>query len=192
MKERYCEVCSTRFKVPSREIKRGRGRFCSRSCAAKNRCAHGPTPKERFWKYVHKSDNNQCWLWTGSKNIHGYGQLKVLGKSTLAHRYSYVLHNGPIPEGLQVHHQCDRRECCNPNHLWLGTQLQNMLDMEAKNRGNHPKGSANGVAKLVETDIPVIRERLRDGLSQRVIAQEFGVSQTVISDIALKRIWRHV
>ena len=90
--------------------------------------------EERFWKYVDKGDD--CWLWTGTLYRNGYGNLwdPAAGRKVLVHRYSYELHNGPIPDGLMVCHSCDVRHCVNPEHLWVGTASDNLGDMAVKGR----------------------------------------------------------
>ena len=88
--------------------------------------------EERFWAKVDKTET--CWLWTASKNWLGYGRFKFQGKTGGAHRYSYLLINGSIPDGLCVCHKCDVRACVNPEHLWLGTISDNAKDMVSKNR----------------------------------------------------------
>jgi hypothetical protein len=99
----------------------------------------------RFWGNVAKTDNpNDCWLWTAHCISDGYGSMRVGGKETLAHRISWTIAYGEIPDGLSVCHHCDRPPCCNPNHLWLGTHKENMDDRERKGRGNQPSGDRNG------------------------------------------------
>ncbi len=91
----------------------------------------------RFWAHVVKSDG--CWLWNGSLIRAGYGTLSHSVKPKLAHRYSWVLHNGPIPVGLFVCHHCDVRNCVRPDHLFLGTHSDNMRDALAKGRYAHQR-----------------------------------------------------
>lgn len=96
------------------------------------------TPRdERFWQKVEKTDT--CWLWRGSKNTTGYGQLRT-DRLEKAHRISWEIHNGPIPDGLAVLHACDNPPCVNPSHLWLGTQADNARDRQAKGRQNRRPG----------------------------------------------------
>jgi hypothetical protein len=82
-------------------------------------------------KYI-PEPNSGCWLWDASVNTAGYGQLNIEKRPRLAHRLAYEHYVGPIPEGMHVCHRCDVPACCNPNHLFIGTHLDNMRDMDAK------------------------------------------------------------
>lgn len=97
------------------------------------------TDEERFLRMVVPEPNSGCWLWLGKMHKNGYGGLGRNGRSHLAHRYSYKLFKCD-PGELQVNHKCDVRLCVNPDHLWLGTQSENLNDMIAKGRNNHPRG----------------------------------------------------
>jgi hypothetical protein len=87
----------------------------------------------RFWKYVAPiPDDRGCWEWSGSLMVVGYGQLNVDKRPVGAHRLSWEIHNGTIPNGLHILHRCDNKSCVNPAHLFLGTHLDNMADAHAK------------------------------------------------------------
>lgn len=103
-----------------------------------------PSMEERFWRRVQKTDS--CWTWVGSLDGHGYGQIRASGPRDVtlmilrAHRYSYELHVGPIPEGLNVCHHCDNPRCVRPDHLFVGTARDNAIDMVRKGRNWSPFG----------------------------------------------------
>jgi hypothetical protein len=146
---------------------------------------------ERFWKRVDKSGD--CWLWTGGKHDFGYGIFSP-GRYTriYAHRFSYELHYGPVPDGLYVLHRCDNPPCVNPAHLWLGTHLDNTADRHRKgrSRGHDLIGEDHPRAKLTAAQVHDIRERYASGQASGVqLAREFGVRPTNISRIVLGQTW---
>lgn len=175
---KICEQCEKPFLgIPKQK-------FCSLRCAYK-RCPKDP--RLLFWKYVHKTDG--CWIWTGPRNSQGYGMLNSGKMKIFAHRFSWGIHNGPIPEGMCVLHHCDNPRCvrADRDHLFLGTRLINNSDMVLKRR--HAFGSRHARAKLSEEDIPMIR---KDSRPNTEIAKEYGVTKNVISDIKLRVTWRHI
>lgn len=130
------------------------------------------------------SPSEGCWLWSGTVADTGYGVLSVARKKYGAHRVSYEIFNGPIPEGLFVCHSCDVRRCVQPAHLEAGTQAKNLGDMVA--RGRSMTGSKNPAAKLSDADVVTIRERWAArpaGLTQSVLAAEYGIKQSQVSRI---------
>ena len=137
-------------------------------------------------KFIEKS-RSDCWLWTASTLPSEYGQFGVDGKVKKAHRVSWELHKGPIPEGLCVCHKCDVPSCVNPNHLFLGTNAENSRDMAKKGRA--PRGERSGHAKVTEDQVRAIRADTR---LQREIAPDYGLSQATISQIKLRSRWAHV
>jgi HNH endonuclease len=128
--------------------------------------------------------DDSCWLWTGGTS-HGYGQLRVhsvWGSYPIyAHRASYLLASGPIPEGMEVCHRCDTPLCVNPEHFFLGTQGDNVADMVSKKR--HGIGAANGMAKLSDADVVRIREMAAGGHHQGQLAVLFRLREGQISRI---------
>lgn len=140
---------------------------------------------ERFWSRVNKSDGvDACWLWTGKPHKDGYGVFGIGKKLYLAHRVSYEIANREIPSGLNVLHSCDNPPCCNPAHLFLGTQLDNVRDRDQKGRGNPSRGEKNGNAKLTDAQIESIRTQYaQGGISQYALAREFDIDQPYVCRI---------
>lgn len=144
------------------------------------------TYRARFWKRANPGPANECWLWLGNTTGTGYGQLSIDGYPKLAHRLSWEMHNGPIPDGLWVLHKCDNHGCVNPNHLFLGTPQDNTQDMIKKGR------RARINVKLTEDKVVAIRQRVERGERRCDLAQEFGVSRSTVSDITKRKIWKHI
>ena len=149
------------------------------------------TTEQRFEGRFQKGPD--CWNWLGGKWSNGYGRIRNgLKGRLLAHRVSYEIHIGPISDGLWVLHKCDNRACVNPEHLFLGTNLDNIRDMIAKRRNSpppHPRGEENVQSKLTSDQVRQIRI---DGRTERDIAKSFGVSKSLIGPIKHRKIWRHV
>ena len=141
---------------------------------------------ERFMSYVNKTDN--CWLWTGTLNTDGYGHFDLAGKGYGTHRLLYIHCYGTIDDGLDVRHKCLPKNCCNPSHLELGTKAQNAQDRVRDGTDN--RGEKHGKAKLTAHQILQIRARATE--SRITLTQEFGVSQTTISNIIARRTWNHI
>lgn len=169
--------------------------FITHSCA-NNACVNPDhlvieTDEYRFWKYVDKRSDEECWNWLGhTRNT--YGALSVYGIVHGAHRYSYELHNGKITDGrLVVRHLCNNRLCVNPNHLTIGTHQDNMTDMVRSNRS--AKGERVGTSKLTETNVREIKYLLSLGMMKKKdIAALYKVDPCVISDIIAGRTWSWV
>lgn len=128
--------------------------------------------------------NTGCWLWEGPYHSKGYGILSV---RRYAHRVSYAVYRGPIPDGMFVCHRCDTPPCVNPDHLFLGTPLDNMRDMARKGRANrrwqHPGfGTAHPKSKLTSDQVAEIR-RLRGTVAQSELARRFGVSGATVCHV---------
>lgn len=155
-----------------------------------------PTAQQRFLKHVFKTES--CWIWTGSKTANGYGRMARGGthrRPCPAHRVSYILNIGPIPDGLHVLHNCpngDTPSCVNPSHLKIGTQQDNMDDMWEDGHGvipDPPKGEASPRAKLTEQDVHAIRST---SLPQRHLAMLYGISQCQVWRIKHGKNWAHL
>lgn len=144
----------------------------------------------RFWEKVRKTES--CWLWMAHKNWQGYGSIRVGDRRVTAPRVSWELANGPIPEGMCVLHRCDNPVCVNPEHLFLGTQKDNMYDRTVKGRdyrGQHD-GERNGNHKLAWDDVEAIRALYRvDIYTGAELAQAFQVATPTIDRIVYGRSW---
>lgn len=161
-----------------------------------------PQVISRFWSNVDKT--GECWLWTGSKTFDKnhinfkYGQFMINGKNFRAHRLAYFLAFNTCPSEFFVCHTCDNPSCVNPNHLFLGTHLDNVKDMCSKNRQshygsiNHLKGEECHWAKLNEEKVLLIKELREAGLTCKEIGKVLGLSQTHINAICLGKYWKHL
>ncbi len=161
----------------------------------------------RFWSHVDRSGGpDACWPWLASVRLPGghgiVSRRGRQGRSGLVHRFSWEFLNGPIPKGLCVCHKCDNPPCVNPDHLFLGTQRENMQDMWAKGRGNRPprgtfipaakRGEDHYMSKLTEEQVLAIRKRSKTGEPYKAIAADFGVCSGTVSMIKLEKIWKHL
>lgn len=147
-----------------------------------------------FWDrvYSHTERSGECLLFTGCKDECGYGRINRDGKLVRLHRAVWERDNGPIKNGCVVMHACDRPSCIEPAHLRLGTQRENIADMDAKRRRVSLVGSMHSRAKLKESDIPRIRAMLERGDTRISIAGLFGVTEAMIRHIKKGRAWTHV
>lgn len=159
-----------------------------------------------FWSKARHNPDTGCWEWRGATNSNGYGILspekrghRAGAKMSRAHRVSWELAHGPIPDGMCVLHHCDNPPCVNPAHLFLGTPADNAADRAAKGRNGRPAGSGNGNAKLTDADVLAIRVRHRAGLQGRggpnstgSLAREYGVGRTTVKRIIRRERWTHL
>ncbi len=146
----------------------------------------------KFWRRVSREAG--CWLWLAGKTKQGYGRFKYNGYDrVMAHRFSWEIHNGTIPDGLFVLHKCDNPPCVRPDHLFLGTKRDNIDDAISKGRWGGPvPGSAHPFARLTEDAVLEIRRRLAAGEYGRDLAREFAVGEMTISDIRRRKTWAHL
>lgn len=124
-----------------------------------------------------------CWHWTKSQDSNGYGHLRVGSRLEKAHRHAYTVWVGPIPDGLQVLHDCDNPRCCNPAHLHLGTLQQNMAERDQRGRGGARRGSAHWKYRVTPAIHAQLREGRTKGLKLRELAQAFRLSVGHISKL---------
>jgi hypothetical protein len=143
------------------------------------------TTPERFLAKC--SRNGDCLEVAGHRETNGYVRIKVNYKTVSAHRYSYSSFVGEIPEGMLVLHTCDNPPCVNPEHLFLGTQQDNMNDKVAK--GRQSQGETHHKSKLTKQQVLAIR---RDNRSQRAIAHEYGIDQAAVQRIKNRKVWKSV
>lgn len=136
--------------------------------------------------------NSGCWLWTGAVQGDGYGTGTRHYKQEVAHRIAFRAFRHEIPDGLNVLHRCDNRLCCSPDHLWLGTQAENVTDCIDKGRKRVVKGSGCHWAKITERQVSQIKTLLGVGVSQSDMAWVYDVDQSVISRIHTGASWKHV
>lgn len=150
----------------------------------------------RFWAKVDRRGPDECWPWTGYCKETGYGRLGMKGaQGRRAHRVAYELATGIVPGSACVLHRCDNPPCCNPAHLRLGTQLENIADREAKGRSAPPRlGEENHRTTLSSIQIREMRQRFdpdrRGNIAQA--AREYGLSKTGAKDILRRNTWKHV
>lgn len=146
--------------------------------------------EQRIARYADKASHpDGCWVWTAYVNPNGYGTLFWEGKKHFAHRISWEAVHGPISPGMFVCHTCDNRRCVNPNHLWLGTQADNVADMVVKGRRQMAKGEESGRAVLSENDVRAIR---RSKENQKTLAAVYGVGKNTIHCIVRGKSWKHL
>jgi hypothetical protein len=148
-----------------------------------------------LWSKVNVAGPADCWPWLGRRRIiGGYGQLVVDGRPVLAHRLAWTLANGPIPTGLFVCHSCDNPPCCNPRHLWVGTNADNVRDAMRKGRlgagvvlpaprAPYPWG---GRRNDPERDAAMVEAR-KSGRTLADIGREFGVSHQRVAQVLKRR-----
>lgn len=147
------------------------------------------TAVDRFWEKVDRRGPDDCWEWKYPES-RGYGRFRWKGKRTGAHRVAYEIANGPIPEGMVVCHRCDNPMCCNPDHLFVGTDADNMRDKASKGRAC--KGSKNANAALTEKKVRALLFLYEGGFSQDDLAEVFDTTRVNVRHIVNKRTWKHV
>ena len=188
MQQTTCLQCGNQFFAKPSVLMRGGAKYCSKQCEVDSRASRAIPINQRFWKHVQKT--HSCWVWTGTKDRKGYGRINSNGSPMLSHRLSWEIHFGPIPDGLNVLHRCDNPPCCNPEHLFLGDNAENMQDCSRK--GRTTRGERSASSKLTTAQVAEIRSRYAtEYISQDELAKEFDVSPATISEIIRGVIWNH-
>lgn len=189
-----CRKCGKDFEtIPAKVRDPLRGKFCSQECRYAARSENRKPLAERFWAKVQKGGPDECWPWTGGTSLSGYGRIGRGGRDgadVQASRVAWELTNGSIPDGLFCLHICDCPGCCNPRHIFLGTNQDNMDDKVRKGRQN--RGETSPVAKLTEDDVRAIRRRREEGISFAKLAREFGISVMQAHRIVNRVRWAHI
>lgn len=185
-----CPTCKKEFRRQNSQVRNTvRGvNYCSHAC--RWGFPYLESAESRFFAVVEKGD--KCWEWKGVVNKAGYGFFAPQkGCHVFSHRFSWEMHFGPIPDGLFVLHRCDNPPCVRPDHLFLGTDMDNSTDKILKNR--HAHGSKHGQAKLDECKVAEIRRIYNaGGVTKSSLARTFGVSNGVIREVIRGDAWKHV
>jgi len=150
-------------------------------------------PANRFWKFVDKGKKTECWNWKGhfSGSTSRYPSFYDGNSEVKAHRFSYELHVGPIPEGLLVCHHCDNKSCVNPAHLFVGTHKDNTNDARQKNRlrWGSLHGEKNPRSKWTEQQVRDVVRLWKQGMPLADVAMNSGVTRTSVGAIVEGRVW---
>ena len=185
-----CE-CGTKRVVYGETLRSGSSKSCGCLKAEKSsvamkaiRLRQSGSLQDRFFSRFVKLTNG-CWQWRSHTDKDGYGVLPGAHQNTRAHRLSYEIHNGAIPEGMIVCHHCDNPGCVNPDHLFVGTQKDNAQD--ALRKGRHYVGEKNGRSKLTEENI---KEILTSELNGQQLADKFGVTRSTINNVRRGDTWQ--
>lgn len=145
---------------------------------------------KRFWEKVNKTD--ACWIWTASIQCKGYGTIGRGGRARRmigAHKASWILHYGPIPKRLCVLHHCDCRRCVRPDHLWLGTQIDNLMDMRQKGRYAHGNMIPNALL-TPETAEQIRADYIPGVVTMQSLANRHGIGLTTVFKVIHKQTWK--
>lgn len=186
----HCLRCGKQFSEEQLNGGSHQYKFCSLKCRDKARYA---PPEDRFWAKVRKTKS--CWLWTGGPKNFPYGYIGYTlrhkkNKRCYVHRFSWELHNGPIPTGLLVCHTCDTPKCVNPAHLFLGTSKDNLQDASRKGRMT---ARGQGFRKLTEENIKQIRKMAHKGFTyvEIISTLKLKCGRTAISNVVTGLTWKN-
>ena len=137
------------------------------------------TDEERFWDKVDIKSKDDCWIWLASNSGNRYGKYKNNKKFYQAHRYAWILTNGSIPDDVLVLHKCDNGFCVNPNHLYLGSQSDNMRDRSLRYKGRTGPSCKVDIEDIVYMKSAIYNKRM----TQAELARLFGISPRYVGDL---------
>ena len=150
---------------------------------------------KRFWSKVDIKSEDECWTWKDSTVPRGYGHISIESRPYYAHRISYCISYGDIPDGLLICHKCNNRSCVNPKHLYAGTSKDNIRD--SINAGTfsefpHFRGDNSPTSKLTSIQVLQIRDLIDAGVRHKDIAKQFNIGRSTVTGIHNKLIWKHL
>lgn len=189
--QRICEVCGGTFLARHDAVEQGNGRFCTRACVNRSRKVSLDARLDEILGRCTRNENG-CLLWAGTLDRAGYGIIagdaEDNWKQLRASHLVYEKFVAPIPDGQYVLHRCDNPPCVEPDHLWLGSKKENMLDMVQKGRGG-----IHSPYKLTEDDVRAIRQHYTtEHISQEKLGAAFGINQRTVSRIVRGKNWKSV
>ena len=139
---------------------------------------------QRFWDKVNIKNEDECWEWQSTISTNGYGQFRYYNQIFFAHRVSYTITNGPIPEGKLILHKCDNRLCVNPSHLYCGTQADNINDRAIRSPNSQGSGNDGNISMFSESDADTMKGLYyKDGYFLKSIAEFFNCSVSLVEKI---------
>lgn len=186
---KICAFCGEQFTRPEKKYSDSMWasrRFCSHRCAGRGKPKWHVSIRDKFFFHVFPEPMSGCWLWDGPQTSRGgYGQFAFGDRRNIkAHRYSYELHKGPIPDSLFVCHKCDTPACVNPDHLYVGTAADNAADAVSRNRSC--RGQKNTHAILTEIQVRQIR---RSTASVAVLVSRYGIAESTVRAVLKRHSW---
>jgi HNH endonuclease len=186
-----CLACGVLFACKPKHYTR---RFCSMKCYRDSR-RHGLTYLTNYYRSHASDPDDKCWEWPFHLRKDGYADVRFEGKKQLVHRVSYRLFVGSVDDERKICHRCDNRSCFRSDHLFEGTQAENVRDAANKKRMRAPRGAANNHAKLSESQVAAIRREYQKGVLHHgslYVGMKYGVSSSAVLNIVNGKSWRHL
>jgi hypothetical protein len=189
----FCQCgCGRRTKISDRTNARHGWQKGEPLRYLKGHSGYHPWPAS-FWERTKKCTDTGCWEWQGSMFKDGYGSVPINGHNQHVHRVAYELAYGSIPQGKLILHRCNNRRCCNPDHLYAGTQKENVRDCVESGRRHIAYGTLDANAKLTDDQVREIRQLYKPRkVTQDYLAARYGVSRSAIGYILRGQHWKHL